>query len=156
MSVVLRRTVVGSGDWRFKNLSGSHLQSYYEDNFANNKVQCCSSSLCWDLFLLVKLTLFFLNLNHQIDWYIKHKILVLLRHWSKSLEVTWGRARETRAFSSSVALRAFSCGIFILQLQLKFMAQNSSEDDLLREGIFPLKTTWKEARVWRCWVRTQS
>ena len=27
VSVVLRRTVVGSGDWRFDNLSGSHHQS---------------------------------------------------------------------------------------------------------------------------------
>ena len=27
VSVVLRRTVVGSGDWRFENLSGSHHQS---------------------------------------------------------------------------------------------------------------------------------
>ena len=40
MSVVLRRTFVGSGDWNFKNLSRSHQQS---------QVNCCKLLVEWVL-----------------------------------------------------------------------------------------------------------
>ena len=45
---------------------------YYEDNFVHNKIQCHSSSLCWELFSWWNSLFLFFNLKHQIDWYIKH------------------------------------------------------------------------------------
>ena len=44
MNVVLRRTVVGSGDWRFDNLSGSHdsqVNSSCQSNVPNRMSSSC-------------------------------------------------------------------------------------------------------------------
>ena len=43
MNVVLRRTVVGSGDWRFDNLSGSHgsqVNSSCQSNVQSSELIC--------------------------------------------------------------------------------------------------------------------
>ena len=79
-SVVLRRTDVGSGDWRFDNLSGSHLQSQVNS--------CCQSNVLSPV---------------CINWLVSFAVMLLAVRfkWRRSVVFGWSRSvSEVRSFCS--------------------------------------------------------
>ena len=78
VSVVLRRTVVGSGDWHFYNLCGSHHQSQVKD--------CCRLNV---LSLVC------------VHWLVSFAVMLLAVRlkWCRSVVIGWfGSVNEVRLF----------------------------------------------------------